>query len=324
MRHLAETPWWICDQGDINYCAYSDTDSVYISAEPILLHLYPEFEEFEDKKKDDILEVIALNYQDIITNEYDNLVENVFNVKNQAIFTPDEEGGRNHRLEMKTECVIRAAYFRATRRYAQWITKTEGVDKESLDIKGLEFQKSNFPPVLGKFFNKVVQQTLKGETEEEIIRQVKVIKNEVLEGIIPLKDLGNPTSVKKLNKYASISPRAGEVFSSILKGAPAPVKAAVRYNDLLRLWGLTKKHGLITQSDKIKWIYLKDNAYKMESLAYLEHDIPDKIQEFLDIYADREKVFESILLNKLEGFFTDMEWSLKLNPHLDKFSFKTI
>ena len=39
---------------------------------------------------------------------------------------------------MKTECVIRSAYFRATRRYAQWITKQDGMEKEILDIKGLE------------------------------------------------------------------------------------------------------------------------------------------------------------------------------------------
>ena len=32
---------------------------------------------------------------------------------------------------------------------------------------------------------------------------------------------------------------------------------------------------------------------------------------------DRKKIFESILLNKLEGFFSDLEWSLDLNPHLN-------
>ena len=48
--------------------------------------------------------------------------------------------------------------------------------------------------------------------------------------------------------------------------------------------------------------------------------MPDKIQDFLNIYADRQKVFESILLNKLEGFFNDLEWSLDLNPHLNALS----
>jgi hypothetical protein len=44
------------------------------------------------------------------------------------------------------------------------------------------------------------------------------------------------------------------------------------------------------------------------------------LEKFLDQYADRRKVFESILLNKLEGFFSDLEWSLNLNPHLNKFA----
>ena len=52
MKHLEETPWWICDVDDENYCAYVDTDSNYFNAEPILLHLYPNFEELSDKEKD--------------------------------------------------------------------------------------------------------------------------------------------------------------------------------------------------------------------------------------------------------------------------------
>jgi len=43
MKHLEDTPWWICDPEDTNYVAYSDTDSIYIHAEPLLRHLYPDF-----------------------------------------------------------------------------------------------------------------------------------------------------------------------------------------------------------------------------------------------------------------------------------------
>ena len=25
MKHLEETPWWICDEDDYNFCAYVDT-----------------------------------------------------------------------------------------------------------------------------------------------------------------------------------------------------------------------------------------------------------------------------------------------------------
>jgi hypothetical protein len=308
MKHLEETPWWICDPDDINYCAYVDTDSNYFNAEPLLLHLYPNFEEFSDAEKDDILEKVALKYQDIITNHYNILAKECFNV--------DE-----HRLEMKTECVIRSAYFRATRRYAQWITKQEGIAKESLDIKGLEFMKANFPPILGEFFNDILKQVLKGATHSHILEQIKVFKKQILDNTIPLNRLGNPTAVKKLEKYQGKNARAGEMFTEILKGAPASVRATIRYNDLLRLWQLDKKHNYITQADKVKWIYLKDNPYKIEALAFFDYDMPDKINEFLLKYADRQKIFDSILLNKLEGFFSDLEWNLDLNPYKKAFDF---
>ena len=307
MKHIEDTPWWICDKDDENYCAYVDTDSNYFNAEPILKHLYPDFESYDDKDKDSKLEQVALAYQDIINEDYDRLAREAFNVT-------------EHRLEMKTECVIRSAYFRATRRYAQWITKQEGIEKETLDIKGLEFMKANFPPILGDFFNDILQQVLKGGEKDNILEQIKIFKKQILGGEIPLTKLGNPTSVKKLDKYSGTKARAGEMFTEILKGAPAPVRAAIRYNDLLKLWQLDRKHNLITQSDKVKWIYLKDNPYKIEALAFFDYDMPNKIQNFLDMYADRQKVFESILLNKLEGFFNDLEWSLDLNPHLNALS----
>jgi len=308
MKHLEETPWWICDKDDINYCAYVDTDSNYFNAEPILLHLYPNFEEFSDKEKDSKLEGVALAYQDIITDHYDNLAKECFNVS-------------EHRLEMKTECVIRSAYFRATRRYTQWITKQEGIEKEILDIKGLEFMKANFPPILGEFFNDILQQVLKGEEKDNIIEKIKVFKKRIIYGDISIKQLGNPTSVKKLEKYSGTKARAGEMFTEILKGAPAPVRAAIRYNDLLKLWQLDRKHNLITMADKVKWVYLKDNPYKIEALAFFDYDMPNKIKDFLDKYANRKKVFDSILLNKLEGFFSDLQWPLDLNPYKNDFNF---
>ena len=302
MKHLEDTPWWICDEGDENYCAYVDTDSNYFNAEPLLLKLYPNFEELPAEEKDGILEKVAMKYQDVINEDYDRLAKECFNVT-------------EHRLEMKTECVIRSAYFRATRRYAQWITKQEGIAKESLDIKGLEFMKANFPPILGSFFNDILQQVLKGEEKASILDQIKIFKKQILDGTIPLTKLGNPSAVKKLEKYSGKNARAGEMFTEILKGAPAPVRATIRYNDLLRLWQLDKKHNLITQADKVKWIYCKDNPYKIEALAFQDFDVPEKINDFLNAYADRQKVFDSILLNKLEGFFSDLQWSLDLNPY---------
>ena len=305
MKHLEETPWWICDEGDYNFCAYVDTDSNYFNAEPLLKHLYPNFEEMGEEEKDDVLEQVALKYQDIITGYYDELARDCFNVQ-------------EHRLEMKTECVIRSAYFRATRRYAQWITKQEGIAKESLDIKGLEFRKANFPPIFGKFFNDILEMILKGTEQKEIDDLILNFRKEIMSNDTDITLLGNPTSVKTLNEYIGRKPRAGEVMTEIKKGAPANVKAAIRYNDLLKFWNI-KGHSEIVQGDKIKWIYLKDNPYKIEAIGFLSFDMPDKMRTFLNDYADRKKSFETILQSKLENFYNDLGWTLNLNPNINKF-----
>lgn len=306
MKHLEDTPWWICDPEDTNYCAYVDTDSNYFNAEPLLRHLYPNFDEMSEEEKDSVLEKEALKYQDIITKDYDRLAKDCFNVN-------------SHRLEMKTECVIRSAYFRSTRRYAQWITKQEGIKKEKLDVKGLEFKKANFPPVLGDFFKTTLVDVLKGVKQNEIDERVKTFKEEIISGKIPLTQLGNPQAVKKLNFYMEHKARAGEMFSSIGKGAPAAVKASIIYNDLIRFWKLNNKHTYITQGSKIKWIYMKPNPYQIDAIAFLEWDLPEKIRLFMEEYADRKKIFESILLNKLEGFYNDLGWTLSLNPYQKMF-----
>jgi len=268
--------------------------------------LYPDFEEKDDTEKDNLLEQIALKYQDIITNDYDRLARDCFNVK-------------EHRLEMKTEAVIRSAYFRATRRYAQWITKQEGIAKESLDIKGLEFKKANFPPIFGEFFNDILQQILKGGEQKHIDKLIMDFRDKIMSKSTDIALLGNPTSVKTLNEYVARKPRAGEVLTELKKGAPANVKAAVKYNDLLRFWQLDKQHSPIVQGDKIKWIYLIDNPYKIEAIAFLNFDMPDKMHTFLNDYADRKKSFETILQSKLENFYNDLGWTLNLNPNINKF-----
>ena len=311
MKHLEPTPDFICEPGKTNYCAYVDTDSNYINASPLLRFLWEDFDNLSDEVRDNNAEQVAFQFEEKINDYYSDLAVNCFNV-------PEDQ---EHFLEMKTECVIRSAYFRATRRYAQWITKQEGIEKDILDVKGLEFKKANFPPVLGEFFSGILTQILKGAKREDIIDQIQSFKKSILDGSIPIVKLGNPTSVKKYDDYIGLKARAGSMFSEIKKGAPAAVKAAIRYNDLLRFWKLDRNYNAITKVDKVKWIYLKDNPYKIEALAFLDYDMPPKIADFLEMFADRKNVFEPILLNKLQGFFSDLEWDLDLNPY--SLSFKT-
>ena len=179
--------------------------------------------------------------------------------------------------------------------------------------------KANFPPIFGKFFNKILELALKGSKQTEIDDLLLKFREHIMSKDLELTVLGNPTSVKTLDKYIARKPKPGEMFSVIAQGAPAAIKAAIKYNDLLTFWGLDKKHSRIVQGDKVKWIYLKNNPYKIEALAFLDFDMPDKIRTLLDEYADKNRSFESILESKLEGFYHDLGWSLNLNPYRNLF-----
>ena len=61
MKHLEDTPWFICDKDDENYCAYVDTDSNYFNAEPILLHLFPDFEDLPDRENILLMTALGTN-----------------------------------------------------------------------------------------------------------------------------------------------------------------------------------------------------------------------------------------------------------------------
>ena len=300
-----EVPWWICNEGDKNFCTYVDTDSNYFHAEPLLKHLYPNFSELPAEEQDDLLEKMALKYQDLITEYYDTLAVEAFNIN-------------KHRLEMKTECTIRSGFFSGKRRYAQYITKKEGMKVEDIDVKGLDFMKSNFPPLFKKFFNGILDKILFGATRNEIDQEILEFKNSL--DTLPLELLGKPTGVKDIKKYIERPPGAGNIFTTLKTGAPVNVKAAVRYNDFLKFKGLDKKHSQIVAGDKIKWVYLKDNPYKIDTMGFLDFDFPEEIRIFVEQYIDRDKAFDSILKNKLESFYKDLSWgSLTLNTHVNNF-----
>ena len=58
MQH--KVPYASLKAEDKNFCTYVDTDSNYFYAEPLLRHLYPNFDEMDESKKDDLLEKFGL------------------------------------------------------------------------------------------------------------------------------------------------------------------------------------------------------------------------------------------------------------------------
>ena len=276
---------------DKDYVVTSDTDSLFIQVKDLVLQRYP-----ETKTKDEYIKAvleIATEIQKYANANIERVAREKFNIKG------------DHYFELKQEVVIERGYFAGKRRYAMYIVNKEGVTVDEMVMMGLDLMKSNMTPMYRKFGEELLQQIMFGTPKSEIDKRIldfrKYVKN------LPLEDIAKPTGVKQISAYIDRKPGIGEIFSTLKLKCPINTKAAIHYNDLLRFKKLDKKYPCFTEGDKMKYIQLKDNPYRIDVIGFTGKD-PEFITEFMDKYADREQGFESTLMNKLVGIYEDLKW----------------
>jgi len=276
---------------DKDYVVTSDTDSLFIQVKDLVLQRYP-----ETKTKDEYIKAvleIATEIQKYANANIERVAREKFNIKG------------DHYFELKQEVVIERGYFAGKRRYAMYIVNKEGVTVDEMVMMGLDLMKSNMTPMYRKFGEELLQQIMFGAPKSDIDKRIldfkKYVKN------LPLEDIAKPTGVKQVSSYIDRKPGIGEIFSTLKLKCPINTKAAIHYNDLLRFKKLDKKYPCFTEGDKMKYIQLKDNPYRIDVIGFTGKD-PEFITEFMDKYADRDQGFESTLMNKLVGIYEDLGW----------------
>ena len=90
------------------------------------------------------------------------------------------------------------------------------------------------------------------------------------------------------------------------------VKSPQTYNKIYCFF-LDKKYQYISDGDKIKWIYLKNNPIGMETIAFKGHEDSPKVIKFIKDYADYEKMYEKALEKKIAMFYESLMWSLPMD-----------
>lgn len=235
---------------------------------------------------------IATEVQDYLNDFYDILSIRVFNVDKDK-----------HRLEIKKEYVAKAGIWIAKKRYAQHIISDNGVPVDKLDVKGLDVKRSSFPTAFKDIMSEVLISILRGETEMELSDKILEFRKSLVE--LKIKDIAKNSAVKNLTKYM---PKGKRQLFQCIKGAPAHVKAAISYNDLLTHYHSDYKYAPIKNGDKIKWIYLKNNPLGLDTIGFTGYQDPPEIDELLEKYTDHEKMFERDLQGKLQDFYDALGW----------------
>ena len=269
-----------------DYCLASDTDSVFFAVEPYLLKNHPNA---TDAEKEKITLDFAGKMQKLINVSYDSFCKKQFNIS-------------KHRFDIKQELIAKSGLWVAKKRYVQWIINNNGVPVDKIEVKGIDVVRSNFPLAYRDFMKSFLTDILKGSTEETITNQILEFRKNL--GYLSIEKVAKPTSIKEKTKFSN---PLDAPFSGYIKGAPAHAKAAINYNSLLKHYKLTNKYQLIGNNTKIKWLYLLENPFNIETVAFL-NDSPKEILDFAKQYNDAPKMFEHELRGKVEDFYDALIW----------------
>ena len=163
-----------------------------------------------------------------------------------------------------------------------------------------------------KVLKAILAKVPKERIDEFILEFKGNLKNEELDKI------ALPTGVKGIKKYTKKKSKGGfggsnkGIFTEMMKGAPVHTKASVIYNDLLRYFKVNK-HEAISNGNKVRWVYLKENPLKIDGLAYKGYDDPKQIIDFINQYVDRDKLFDKALKKKIQMFYDAMSWDMPVD-----------
>jgi len=280
-----------------DYCIYTDTDSVFYSAIPLVKKDFPNADLNDDKFMTEKILDIAGSVQDYINQSYNLFAKKFLNCD-------------THRFDIKQECVAKSAFWVTKKRYGQWIINDGGVPCNKLDVKGLDIVRSNFPPAMRDLMTKVLKDILSSEDKEVIDEKILNFKKSMKE--VSIYDIALPTGVKRLGKFADKKNKNGGIFTPMYKGAPVHVKAAWVYNDLLKYHKL-ENYEKIKNSEKIRWVYLKPNTLEIKQLAFKGYDDPKQILDFIKEHIDYDKLFERALQKKIQMFYEALNWDLPVD-----------
>jgi DNA polymerase elongation subunit (family B) len=286
-----------------DYNVYIDTDSIYMMAEPLIKHRYPEYKEFDEQRMAQEVNTVAEETQAFLNKFYDIFAEKFF-------FIPKEK----HRFEIKKEYISKAGFWVAKKRYAQWMVLKNGIKCDKLDVKGLDVVRSSFPKAFQDFMAKMLKEILMGKSKEHIDGELMEFKKNLIN--VPVNKIAKGGAVKELSKYDA-GWKKGDAVANFEKGTPAHVKAGISYNRLLKFFNCPFKHEPIRDGDKIKWVYLKTNPLGLEAVAFRDYNDPQEIMDFIANYIDREGIYKAELDNKIDDFYNALKWK-KPTPETQK------
>jgi DNA polymerase elongation subunit (family B) len=273
-----------------DYVIYIDTDSIFASAVPLIEKRFPNQELSETMMTQRIMEICA-EVQDYLNESYNYFAKKFCNID-------------DHVFDIKQEVVAKTGLFITKKRYGLRIINDAGRKVNKTHVKGLDTIRSNFAVAMKDLLQKVLDDILADVPKEKIDERISIFKRNMHN--LSYEVMANPIGVKGIGKYEVRDEESS--FNRYKKGTPVHVKSAINYNSLIDYWYEGKRYSKITNGNKIKWVYLKENEFGFDTIGYKGYEDPPQILDMIKKYIDHNKMFEQAMSKKIGMFYQALNW----------------
>ena len=274
-------------KSDKDYVIAIDTDSLYVNFGPLVDKLKPK----------DIVKTLDTVCNDHFTKALNKAYDELATKTNAY----------TNRMIMEREVIADRGIWTAKKRYILNVHNSEGVQyaEPKLKIMGIEAIKSSTPEVCRDKFKEIFKMIVT-DTEENTQNFIKAFKTEFKS--LPPENVSFPRGVSKLAEFSDRK-------TIYKKATPIHVRGSLLYNKAIEDAGLTKKHELIRQGEKIKFCYLKlPNMIKENVISFPQY-LPPELK--LHMYVDYDMQFNKTFISPLEDIFDAIGWSIEPRFNLE-------
>ena len=209
------------------------------------------------------------------------------------------------KMVMAREIIASRVVFTGKKRYIANVLNNEGVQYSSpkLKVTGIESVRSSTPQVCRKMIEKTLKIIL-NEDEFAVQAFIKQARNS-FKGL-PVEDVAFPRGVNNLWKKQKEG-----------IGTPIHVRAARKYNELVKEKNLNNKYETIQNGDKIKFTYLKmPNPAKQNVIAF-PIIMPNEFD--LSRFVDYDMQFNKSYLEPIKHILDAIDWNVEKQNTLEDF-----
>lgn len=275
---------------------YQDTDSCYVELAPIIeKFVIPALK--GEKNVTKIIDAMDKISNDKITPAINAACNEI------AVYT----NSVSQLMNFKREALADRGVWCAKKKYALNVYDNEGVRYADPEVKvmGLEIVRSSTPAPCRKTLKDAVKIILTSD-EAELQSKIAGWKSNFMS--LPPEEIAFPRGVQNLSSYS-------DPDAIYAQGCPMQSRAALLFNHHVTARGLEDTYPLIQDSDKIKFVYLREPNKLRENVIGFVDKFPHEFE--VSQHVDYRTMWEKAFIKPLDGILQHIGWNHTKQANLD-------